>query len=69
MFSLAVQGPTGAKMVRLLSEIPPGPPPEGGPPPELVALGKKAAGGGQFLGLLTILIFVLMIWQPGGAHS
>jgi hypothetical protein len=46
-----------------------GPPPgAGGPPPqvvELAALGKKVAPVGAVLNVLTVVIIVLMVWQPG----
>ena len=66
-YSVALQTPTGTKLLKLLESMPPGPPPEGsaGPPPEVAALGKRIQIGGMFLTLLFLVIFTLMIWQPG----
>ena len=69
-YSVGIQTPTAMKLVKLLDSMPPGPPPEGaGPPPEVAALGKRMQLGGIFLTLMVLVIFTLMIWQPGGIAS
>jgi uncharacterized membrane protein len=61
-YALAVQGPTGRKIVELSSTPPP--PGASGPPPELMAAVKKAQRGGMFLGILIFLIVILMVTKP-----
>ena len=61
-YALAVQGPTGRKIVELSSAPPP--PGAAGPPPELMAAVKKAQRGGAFLGILIVLIVLLMVTKP-----
>lgn len=71
-FSMLVQTPNAKRMLEMLKAVPPGPPAEGapvGPAPEMMALGKKLATGGQLLALLSLAIFVLMIWRPGAAFG
>lgn len=67
-YSVLVQTPNTKKMVELAGKAAEaGPPPEGaagGPPPEIAALGKKLQVGGMILGIATLVVFGLMIFQP-----
>jgi len=67
-YSLAVQTPTGMKLMHALEKMPPGPPPEGstGPPPEIAAMVKKLQLGGMFLTLMLIVIMVIMVFGANG---
>ena len=67
IFAITVQAKNAEKMVHLTSNMPPGPPPAGapaGPPPGVAELGAKLARGGQFLGILIVLIVILMVTKP-----
>jgi hypothetical protein len=66
-FAIFVQAPKAAKMVHLLSSVPPGPPPAGAsasPPPEMATLGKQLQQGGMLLSVLIVLIVILMVTKP-----
>jgi hypothetical protein len=67
-YSMAVQHPTGTKLMHALEKMPPGPPPEGstGPPPEVAALVKKLQFGGMFLTAMLITIMVIMVFGANG---
>jgi hypothetical protein len=68
VYSVAVQHPTGVKLLHALEKMPPGPPPEGstGPPPEIAAMVKKLKMGGMFLTLMVIAIMVIMVFGASG---
>ena len=69
-FAVLVQNRWSTRMLKTLSDMPPGPPPEGAAPPaEVMALGRKLQMGGMFLGILIVVILVLMVWKPGDAFS
>ncbi len=60
-FSVAVQAPTGRKLVELTSTPPaPGSP----PPPELPATARRVRLGGMFLSGLVVVILFLMVVKP-----
>jgi uncharacterized membrane protein len=61
-YALAVQAPTGKKIVELSSTPPP--PGASGPPPELMAAVRRAQMGGIFLSLMIVLIVILMVTKP-----
>jgi hypothetical protein len=67
-YSVAVQTPTGMKLMRAMEKMPPGPPPEGssGPPPEIAAMVKKLQVGGMFLTAMIILIMIVMVFGANG---
>lgn len=71
IYSVAVQTPTGMKLMHILENMPPGPPPEGasGPPPEVAALVKKLKAGGMGLTLMVIVIFTIMVLGAQGKLS
>jgi len=58
-YSIFNQTPTGKQLVRILKES------DGPPPPEVSILGKRMAVGGVILAVISLVIFVLMIWKPG----
>ena len=67
-YSMFVQGPASGKMQEMIAGMPSGPPSgdaPAGPPAEMAKLGKKLQMGGMFLGVLTLVILVLMVWKPG----
>jgi len=61
-YSLAVQVPTGRRIVELTSTPPP--PGASGPPPELMAAVKRAQQGGMFLAVMVVAIVILMVTKP-----
>jgi uncharacterized membrane protein len=61
-YALAIQGPTGKRIVELSSTPPP--PGASGPPPELMAAVKRARQGGMFLAALVFVIVILMVTKP-----
>ncbi|MFM8304706.1 MAG: DUF2269 family protein [Actinomycetota bacterium] len=70
--SHGVMIPSTKKMLVAMREMaggpPAGAPSTGGPPPQaaqLEALGKRLGTGGMVLNLITVVIIVLMVWQPG----
>lgn len=67
-YSVAVQTPTGMKLMHILEKMPPGPPPEGsnGPPPEVAALVQKLKVGGMFLTLMVVIVFTIMVFGANG---
>ena len=67
-YALFVQIPLGRRIVELTSGGPPPAPPTGapaapaGPPPELLAAAGKARRGGMLLaGLITIIVFLMVV--------
>jgi Predicted integral membrane protein (DUF2269) len=64
-FALLVQNRNGAKLVRLLKDLPPGTQ----PPADVPALGRKLQMGGAFMGLMFVAILVLMVWRPGSCQG
>jgi Predicted integral membrane protein (DUF2269) len=61
VFSVAVQAPTGRRLVDLTATPPaPGSP----PPPELPATAKRVRQGGIFLSALVLVIVFLMVVKP-----
>lgn len=61
-YALAVQAPTGRRIVELTSAPPP--PGATGPSPELMAAVKRAQQGGMILGILILAIVILMVTKP-----
>jgi len=61
-YALAVQAPTGRRIVELTSAPPP--PGATGPSPELMAADKRAQQGGMILGILILAIVILMVTKP-----
>jgi uncharacterized membrane protein len=61
-YALAIQAPTGRRIVELTATPPP--PGASGPPPELMAAVKRSRRGGMFLELLVVLIVILMVTKP-----
>lgn len=63
VFSVAVQGRNGRRLIELTRE----PPPAGasGPPPELANVLRRIRLGGIFLNLLVVAIVALMVLKPG----
>ena len=61
-YALAVQAPTGRRIVQLTSTPPS--PGSAGPPPELMAAVRRSRQGGMFLELLLVAIVVLMVTKP-----
>ena len=61
-YALAVQAPTGRRIVQLTSAPPP--PGATGPSPELMAAVKRAQQGGMILGILILAIVILMVTKP-----
>jgi uncharacterized membrane protein len=69
-YSMFFQTPNVDRMLDLLGAAP-GQPTEGAEAgrQQTIELGKKVAMGGRILALLSLVIFVLMIWRPGGAFN
>jgi uncharacterized membrane protein len=61
-YALAVQRPTGHRIVELSSSPPA--PGSTGPSPELRAAVRKAQRGGAFLGIAILAIVILMVTKP-----
>ena len=61
-YAIAVQAPTGRRIVELTAN----PPPLGasGPPPELMAAVKRSRQGSIFLQIMIVLIVILMVTKP-----
>jgi Predicted integral membrane protein (DUF2269) len=68
-YSLLVQLPIERRLLKLISNMPPGPPPTGGPPPEIAAMAKRLQMGGIFLSLMIVTILILMVWRPGNCQG